>query len=124
MACLLIPDYEASVTSYENLSGLEFLKRDRRDHRLDRALSITQFFKAFGIYKRVMSEAYRLRRTELDWYEADIGNIYEHFGDIFYQYHVQFSKRAAAYMEKGIKVDWSKRHKDLFQLLIGGGGED
>ena len=122
MACLLIPDYEASVTSYENLSGLEFLKRDRRDHRLDRALSISQFFKAFGIYKRVMSEAYPLRWTELDLYEADIGNIYEHFGDIFYQYHVQFSKRAAAYMEKGIKVDWSKRHKDLFQLLIGGGG--
>ena len=120
LACLLIPDYEASVTSYENLSGLEFLKRDRRDHRLDRALSISQFFKAFGIYKRVMSEAYPLRRTELDLYEADIGNIYEHFGDIFYQYHVQFSKRAAAYMEKGIKVDWSKRHKDLFQLLIGG----
>ena len=23
-------------------------------------------------------------------------------------------------MEKGIKVDWSKRHKDLFQLLVGG----
>ena len=35
-----------------------------------------------------MSEAYPLRRTELDLYEADIGNIYEHFGDIFYQYTV------------------------------------
>ena len=40
--------------------------------------------------------------------------------EIFYQYHVQFSKQAAAYMEKGIKVDLSKRHKDLFQLLVGG----
>lgn len=23
-------------------------------------------------------------------------------------------------MEMGVKIDWSKRHKDLFQLLIGG----
>ena len=48
----------------------------------------------------------------LDLYEADIGNIYEHYGEVFYQYHVQFTKQAAAYIEKGIKVDWSKRHKD------------
>ena len=34
---------------------------------------------------------------------------------------MQFSKQAAAYLEKGIKVDWSKHHKDLFQLLVGGG---
>ena len=57
---------------------------------------------------------------ELDLYEADIGNIFQYYGDIFYQYHVQFSKKAAAYLEKGIKVDWSKRNKDLFQLLVGG----
>ena len=120
LACLLIPDYEAPNISFENMNGLEFLKKDRRDHRLDRALTITQFFKALGMYKRVMCEAYPMRRTELDLYMADIGSIYEHYGDIFYQYHVQFSKRAAAYMEKGIKVDWSKRHKDLFQLLVGG----
>ena len=23
-------------------------------------------------------------------------------------------------MEKGVKADWSKRHKDLFQLIVGG----
>lgn len=120
LACLLIPDFDAPSVSYDTLNGLEILKKDKRDHRLDRALSITQFFKAFGIYKRVMCEAFPLRRSELDLYEADIGNIFEHYGDIFYQYHVQFSKRAAAYMEKGIKIDWSKRHKDLFQLLVGG----
>ena len=65
-----------------------------------------------------MCEAFPLRRTELDLYEADIGNIYSHYGDIFY--HVQFSKRAVAYLEKCIKVDWAKRDKELFQLLIGG----
>lgn len=58
--------------------GIELLKRQQRDHRLDRALSITQFFKAFGIYKRVMCVAFPQRKHELELYEADIGNIYEH----------------------------------------------
>ena len=67
-----------------------------------------------------MCEAFPQRRDELNLYEADIANIYEDYGDLFYQYHVQFSRQATAYMEKGIKIDWSKRHKDLFQLLVGG----
>ena len=41
-------------------------------------------------------------------------------GKSFTKYHIQFTKQAAAYLEKGIKVDWSRRHKYLFQLLIGG----
>ncbi|MEW8548788.1 MAG: hypothetical protein AB2693_35255 [Candidatus Thiodiazotropha sp.] len=120
LASLLIPDYDTSKLPTDSMVAVELLKRQQRDHRLDRALTITQFFKAFGVYKRIMCEAFPQRRDELDLYEADIGNIYEHYGDIFYQYHVQFSRQAAAYMMKGIKVDWSKRHKDLFQLLIGG----
>ncbi|MBV2113496.1 MAG: hypothetical protein KUF82_21295 [Candidatus Thiodiazotropha sp. (ex Ctena orbiculata)] len=119
LAALLIPDNDG-LKSAENNAALDFLKHHQRDHRLDRPLSITQFYKAFGIYKRVMCEAFPQRRDELDLYEADVGNIYEHYGEVFYQYHVQFSKQAAAYIEKGIKVDWSKRHKDMFQLLIGG----
>ena len=36
-----------------------------------------------------------------------------------YFINVQFTQKAAAYMEKGIKVDWSKSIvKILFQLLI------
>ena len=120
LACLMIPDFETPNFTTNNTNGLELLKQGRKDHRLDRALTITQFFRAFGVYKRIMSEAYPQRRLELDLYEADIGNIYEHYGDIFYQYHCQFTKKAAAYLEKGIKVDWSKRDKDLFQLIVGG----
>ena len=118
LASLLIPDFEVTRPVNDSLS-MDTLKRTR-DHRLDRSLSITQFYKAFGIYKRVMCEAFPQRRNELDLYEADVGNIHEHYGEIFYQYHIQFTKQAAAYLEKGIKVDWSRRHKDLFQLLIGG----
>ena len=71
-----------------------------------------------------MSKAYPQRELELDFYEAHIGSIYEHYGDIFYQCHCQFTKKAAAYLEKGIRIDWSKRDKDLFQLIVcvGGGG--
>ena len=69
-----------------------------------------------------MCEAFPQCRLELDLYEADIGNIYHHYGDIFYQYHVHFSKKAAAYKEKGFKANWSKRNKDELQLLVGGGG--
>ena len=65
LVCLLIPDFEAPSASYD-MNGLGFLKKDRRDHRLDRALTITQFIKAFGVYKRVMCEAYPLRRNKLD----------------------------------------------------------
>ena len=91
----------------ENMGALEFLKRQQKDHRLDRSLSMTQFYRDFGIYKRIMCEAYPQRRSELDLYEADIGDIFEHYGEVFYQYHVQFRKKAATYMKKGIKVDWS-----------------
>ena len=114
LATLLNPDIDAKVP--ENMGALEFFKRQRKDHHLDRSLSITQFYRAFGIYKRIMCEAYPQRRTELNLYEADIGDIFDHYGEGFYQYHAQFTKKAAAYMEKGIKVDWSKHQKDLFQL--------
>lgn len=67
-----------------------------------------------------MCEAYPQRRPELDLYKAYIGTIYEHYGYIFYLYHRQFTKKAAAYLEKGIKIDWSKRDNDLFQLVVGG----
>ena len=86
LATLLIPDMDAKVP--ENMGALEFLKRQQKDHRLDRSLSITQFYRAFGIYKRIMCEAYPQRCSELDLYEADIGDIFDHFGEVFYQYHV------------------------------------
>ena len=76
LACLLIPDFEAPKASTDDMNGFEFFRRDMKIRRLDRVLNITQFYKAFGIYKRIMCEAYPLRRNELDLYEADIGNIF------------------------------------------------
>ena len=101
---LLVPDND-TLKSTESVVGLEVLMQQQRDCCLDRVLSITLFYKAVGIYKRVMYEAFP---QQLDLHEAEIGEIFDHYGEIFYQYHVQFTQKAAAYMEKGIKVDWSK----------------
>ena len=120
LACLLIPELEVSNVTTNESNGIEFLPQGRRDHRLDRVWTITQFYKAFGIYKRTMCEVFPQRRRELDLYEADIGIIYEHYGDVFYQYHYQFTHKAAAYLKKAIKIDSSKRNKDLFQLVVEG----
>ena len=81
-ASLLIPDNDTSLV--DNMGGLDLQRRQQRNNRLDRVLSITQFYKAFGIYKRVMCEAYPQRRDENDLYEADIGRIFDHYGSVFY----------------------------------------
>lgn len=49
LASLLIPDYDASKASLDTITGIDVLRRHQRDHRLDRVLNISQFFKAFGI---------------------------------------------------------------------------
>ena len=67
-----------------------------------------------------MCEVFPQRRVELDLYEADTGNMFDYYGSLFYQYHFQFSRKAAAYLENGIKVDWSKRDTKMFQLIICG----
>ena len=35
LACLLIPDYDVSKSSVDNMPGIELFKRQQRDHRLD-----------------------------------------------------------------------------------------
>ena len=102
LAYLLMPEFDIPNQRFQ---WIRATPPKRQSHRLDKSLSITQFYQAFGIDKRIMCEAFPQRRLELDLYEADIGNIYQHYGDIFYQYHVHFSEKAAAYMEKGFKVD-------------------
>lgn len=68
----------------DNMVAVQLLQRQQRDHSLDRALTIKQFFKGFGVYKRVICETFPQRSDELDLYEADIGNIYKHYRDVFY----------------------------------------
>jgi hypothetical protein len=52
--------------------SLEVQLSGKPDPRLNRSLSISEFLKAFGKYKRVMTSVYPDRRAELDAYEDDI----------------------------------------------------
>jgi hypothetical protein len=55
-----------------------------RFFRLNRALIIQEFIKAFGKYKRVMTAVYPARREELDAYAEDIVEISNFYGPKFY----------------------------------------
>lgn len=93
-----------------------------KDHRLARSLTIQEFVKAFISYRNVMCDAFPNRRWELDMYLQTIVGFSDDYGGImFYEYHKDFSARAATMLhDYGIKVDWSKRDYDLFSKHFAG----
>ena len=108
LAMLLIPYYTDSKDSKEN-SG-------RPDPRLSKQLNLGEFITAFGIFKSILCEAHPHRRVELDLYERDIVDMATRYGGTaFYEYHKQFSARAAAHLKyQNLQVDWSVRNNTLF----------
>ncbi|VDI11363.1 Hypothetical predicted protein [Mytilus galloprovincialis] len=119
---LLIPNYETPQIHSVAANGLELNISGKPDPRLNRKLTIQEFIKAFGKFKRVMSSVYPDRRAELDAYEDEIIDISNFYGDRFYDYHKLFSAKSAALLrERRIKVDWSKRDRDLLSLIVAGG---
>ncbi|CAG2204546.1 unnamed protein product [Mytilus edulis] len=122
LASLLIPNYETPQIHSVAANGLELNISGKPDPRLNRKLTIQEFIKAFGKFKRVMSSVYPDRRAELDAYEDEIIDISNFYGDRFYDYHKLFSAKSAALLrERRIKVDWSKRDRDLLSLIVAGG---
>ncbi|CAG2220834.1 unnamed protein product [Mytilus edulis] len=66
LASLLIPNYETPQVHSVAANGLELNISGKPDPRLNRKLTIQEFIKAFGKFKRVMSSVYPDRRAELD----------------------------------------------------------
>jgi len=121
LASLLIPNYECPQTHTITTNSLEVNVPGKPDVRLNRALTIQEFIKAFGKYKRVMTAVYPARREELDAYAEDIVDISNFYGPKFYDYHKMFSAKAAALLTKlKKKVDWSKRDRDILSLIAAG----
>lgn len=121
LAALLIPSYECPQSHTVIADTIEVNLPGKPDIRLSRTLTIQEFIKAFGKYKRIMSKAYPERRAELDSYEEDIVEISNFYGAKFYDYHKMFSAKAATLLrEYKVKVDWSKRDRDLFTLVSAG----
>ncbi|CAG2201868.1 unnamed protein product [Mytilus edulis] len=67
-----------------------------------------------------MCSKFTNRRIELDRYEANIIDIYNVYGAMFYDYHCQFSARAAAALRDcNIKVDWSIKDTTMLSMVAG-----
>ena len=121
LAVLLIPHYEGAMTNEER-SEMYSCSTRKPDHRLNKILDLSSFMKAFGIYKSVMTEVYSQRQKELDLYERNIIDMGMRYpGSGFYEYHKQFSAKAAAYLQQhNIKIDWSIRDNILYTNIFTG----
>lgn len=108
LAALLIPYFTGQ--SDPNCHSV-----DKPDARLNRNLNLSEFILAFGVYKHVMCTAHPSRRVELDLYERDIVDMGVRYSTGFYEYHRQFSMKAAAQLRyNNIPIDWSVRDNTLF----------
>lgn len=114
LALLLVPGYEHTSPDRDPLPS------GRRGKLAD--LTISEFITAFGIYKRVVTEAFPSRRNELDRYEAIVIRLNNTHGPAaFNEYHRMFSARAAQYIEQeNFKVKWGIRDKDIYDSVVAG----
>ncbi|XP_070580575.1 uncharacterized protein [Ptychodera flava] len=123
LACLLIPGYNYHDGERHIIIGNEALSlKPLQDGRVNRPLTITEFIQAFTVYKNVMCEAFPNRRTELDAYVTDIVGMSKRFsGFAFYDYHRDFSAKAAALLlNHGIKLDWGVRDSLIYTSTFSG----
>lgn len=111
LICLLIPSYVVPSIS----------KDKNKDKRLNKKLTIQEFIIAFGVYKRIMCQAYNWRRAELDAYEAHIIDMASSYPDHFYEYHKLFSAQCAIALEQHkLKIDWSQGDYVLRERILRG----
>ena len=106
LATLLIPFYDCPTKYSVVANGIEVNVTGKPDIRLNRRLSIQEFIRAFGKYKRVITSVFDYRGIERDAYEDDIIDIHNLFGDKFYDYHKAFSAKSAVLLRtKKVNVD-------------------
>ena len=106
LATLLIPFYDCPTKYSVVANGIEVNVTGKPDIRLNRRLSIQEFIRAFGKYKRVMTYVFDDRGTERDAYEDDIIDIHNFFDEEFYDYHKACSaKSPVLLLTKKVKVD-------------------
>ena len=119
LAVLLIPYYTGPMTNDEKIDTY-YCSNRKPDPRLNKCLNISEFIQAFGSYKNIMCEAFPNRRHELDLYEREIVNMASRYpGAGFYDYHKQFSAKAASYLKNhNWKLDWSKRDSQLYSNIF------
>ena len=114
LAALLIPYFRGSGDNSE--------RSDRENRAPHRPLTIAQFIEAFSKFKSIMCSTFPQRRPELDAYERLIVTMASrHPGSGFYEYHCQFSQKAAAFLRhENIAIDWSIRDEMLYNNIFSG----
>jgi hypothetical protein len=118
---LLIPNYTEQAPREMQLGETTVSLKPLSDARLDRPLTRDQFIEAFSIYLSILLPAYPLRTGEMNSYFADIIQISSRYpGCRFFEYHTAFSRKAAQYLEKGIKMSWAERDNNLFTEYFSG----
>ncbi len=92
------------------------------DKRLSKMLTIQEFVKSFNTYKNIFCEAFPQRREEMDRYMSNIIEINAKYaGFAHYEYHLEFSARAAYYREhQNILIDWGRLDERLMTQVVGG----
>ena len=122
LAHLLIPE-EHSLSQYQDgTKDFTSIYIKSIDPRLHRSLSLPEFILSFIRYLNVMTEVHPERRAELTNYLSFIIKMGVQFPPpLFYEYHKNFSRKAAAILStQGRKIDWSIRDDDLyFQIFAG-----
>ena len=97
------------ISSWEIKIGDETLHlKPLADKRLARQLTVQEFVKAFNIYKNVLCKSFPSRRGEMVRYMSSIIHIGTKYpGFAHYEYHLEFSTRAAYLKEHhNTLVDW------------------
>jgi hypothetical protein len=101
--------------------GGDVVRLKNSDARMSKNLGMDQFIIAFGIYSRIMCEAFPSRLAELNAYLQfliEINNSYP--GQAFYTYHKYFAAQSYAALQKGIRIDWSIPNQGLYTKVVGG----
>ena len=119
LAVQLRPYYTGPMSNDEKIDTY-YCSNRKPDPRLNKCLNISEFIQAFGSYKNIMCEAFPNRRHELDLYAREIVNMASRYpGAGFYDYHKQFSAKAASYLKNhNWRLDWSKRDSQLYSNIF------
>lgn len=119
---LMPPDFIASkALDCKDSQKKNLLGKLIRDARVCRDLSLSEFIRAFSMYKNVMVGKFPGRREELDSYLNFIIELATSYPAKFYQYHKAFSARAAALLEqRRVLIDWSIPDHGLVTKIFAG----
>ena len=119
LAELLIPNSRSQDCRTSECDGQSFAIKD--DNRLNKILTQGEFHSAFLAYKKILCEAFPGQYSMMDAYQQHITDMAAQYGgSLFYEYHKMFAAKAAAWMAKGVLVDWGLVDTRIYTTVTSG----